>query len=312
MKSSAKRKRKFFGSEELATSLPGEDLDRRVVRALRYMASQGTSDQDEINRAVEQDSVHELFRKPAAKALDYVAAQGIDIRKGRMMDLGAGLGMISEEAAVRGANPVAVEPGSGFREIALARIRRAGGGTLVSAMGESLPFSDNSFDFIISMEVLEHVVDPPAVLSEIWRVLKPGGWCYFTCGNYLSFWEGHYSIAWFPLLPKPLGVLYLRLRRKRPEFLMTSITYTTLPGIRRELWKLGFQSIQVQDLYRLCRSPQLIKTPWKRALIVGGQRVMSMDALVRALEWIDTTRCLFSLGVTELIQKPQQTSEEAR
>ena len=32
-----------------------------------------------------------------------------------MMDLGAGLGMISEEAAVRGANPVAVEPGSGFR-----------------------------------------------------------------------------------------------------------------------------------------------------------------------------------------------------
>lgn len=312
MKSSAKLKRKFFGSEELTTSVPGEDLDRRIARALRYMASQATWDQDEINRSVEEDSVRELSRETAAKALDYVAAQGIDIRKGRMMDLGAGLGMISEEAAVRGANPVAVEPGSGFREIALARIRRAGGGTLVSAIGESLPFPDNSFDFIISMEVLEHVVDPPAVLGEIWRVLKPGGWCYFTCGNYLSFWEGHYSVAWFPLLPKPLGAVYLRLRGKRPEFLMTSITYTTLPGIRRELWKLGFRSTTVMELYRLCRSPQLIKTPWKRALVVGGQRVMSTGAVVRALEWIDTTHCLFSLGVTELIQKPQQRSEEAR
>ena len=88
---------------------------------------------------------------------------------------------------------------------------------------------------------------------------------------------------------------------------MTSITYTTLPGIRRELWKLGFQSIQVQDLYRLCRSPQLIKTPWKRALVVRGQRVMSIGTVVKALEWIDTTHCLFSLGVTELIQKPQQS-----
>jgi 2-polyprenyl-3-methyl-5-hydroxy-6-metoxy-1,4-benzoquinol methylase len=156
MKSSAKLKRKFFGSQELTTSVPGEDLDRRIARALRYMASQATWDQDEINRSVEEDSVRELSRETAAKALDYVAAQGIDIRKGRMMDLGAGLGMISEEAAVRGANPVAVEPGSGFREIALARIRRAGGGTLVAAIGESLPFPDNSLDFINSMDLLEH------------------------------------------------------------------------------------------------------------------------------------------------------------
>jgi SAM-dependent methyltransferase len=38
-----------------------------------------------------------------------------------------------------------------------------------------LPFCDNSFDRIICSEVLEHVPDPDLVLSEIARILKPGG-----------------------------------------------------------------------------------------------------------------------------------------
>ena len=86
------------------------------------------------------------------------------------MDLGAGLGMVSEEAAVRGANPLAVEPGSGYREITLRRIRRSGRGMVVAAVGEDLPFRDASFDLIISLEVIEHVADPAAMLREVWRI----------------------------------------------------------------------------------------------------------------------------------------------
>jgi len=40
---------------------------------------------------------------------------------------------------------------------------------------ENIPFEDNSVDFIINIAVLEHVPNPEKVISEIFRVLKPGG-----------------------------------------------------------------------------------------------------------------------------------------
>ena len=47
--------------------------------------------------------------------------------------------------------------------------------TDVRGVGEVLPFSDNSFDAVLSLAVLEHVKDPFLCAREIIRVLKPGG-----------------------------------------------------------------------------------------------------------------------------------------
>lgn len=41
-----------------------------------------------------------------------------------------------------------------------------------------LPFADGSFDGVLAQAVLEHVVDPPRCVSEIHRVLRPGGVIY--------------------------------------------------------------------------------------------------------------------------------------
>jgi SAM-dependent methyltransferase len=41
--------------------------------------------------------------------------------------------------------------------------------------GKTLPFADGSFDSVVSFEVLEHIFNINEILSEVSRVLKPGG-----------------------------------------------------------------------------------------------------------------------------------------
>lgn len=52
----------------------------------------------------------------------------------------------------------------------------------VRADGRSLPFSDESIDTVILSEVLEHVpvVDASGLITEVYRVLKPGGYTLIT------------------------------------------------------------------------------------------------------------------------------------
>ncbi|KAF4648791.1 Hexaprenyldihydroxybenzoate methyltransferase, mitochondrial, partial [Perkinsus olseni] len=56
-----------------------------------------------------------------------------------------------------------------------------------------IPFPDNSFDGVIISDVLEHLLDLRAALSEIHRVLKPGGVLVFdtisrTLWSYTTVW----------------------------------------------------------------------------------------------------------------------------
>ena len=46
----------------------------------------------------------------------------------------------------------------------------------VKADIQDLPFEDNSFDVVFCNHVLEHVDNDQKALSELFRVMKPGGW----------------------------------------------------------------------------------------------------------------------------------------
>lgn len=75
------------------------------------------------------------------------------------------------------------------------------------AVTEQLPYADNTFDTILSNEVLEHVANDRETLAEMVRVLKPGGraviftpnrWYPFeTHGHY---WRGEYHFGNTPLI----------------------------------------------------------------------------------------------------------------
>jgi SAM-dependent methyltransferase len=102
----------------------------------------------------------------------------------RVLDLGCGAGRHAFEAYRRGARVIAadLDPGE-LPPVAdmLAAMRSSGeagrssAGTPVAADATRLPFPDGAFDAVIAAEILEHVPADNAALSEIARVLRPGG-----------------------------------------------------------------------------------------------------------------------------------------
>lgn len=54
----------------------------------------------------------------------------------------------------------------------------------VRAPAEAIPFDDNFFDLIFSIEVVEHLKEPEIMFKEVRRVLKPGGYFIFQTPNY--------------------------------------------------------------------------------------------------------------------------------
>ena len=72
-----------------------------------------------------------------------------------------------------GVDPLAVNYGSLFP-----RWQRCA--PTVAAVGESLPFRDQSFDVVLCDNVVDHAESPVQIAGELARVLVPGGLLYFT------------------------------------------------------------------------------------------------------------------------------------
>ena len=84
----------------------------------------------------------------------------------------------------------------------------------IQGVGEKLPYPDATFDLVVCHTVLEHVHDVQKVVSEIHRVLKPGGKAHIQCPNYVWFWEPHLQIVCIPLLGKRITKFFALLQGK--------------------------------------------------------------------------------------------------
>jgi SAM-dependent methyltransferase len=56
---------------------------------------------------------------------------------------------------------------------------------------QELPWSDETFDLITCLDVIEHVPDDVAALAELRRVCRRGGWLLVTVPAYQALWSAH-------------------------------------------------------------------------------------------------------------------------
>lgn len=155
----------------------------------------------------------------------------------RILEVGAGIGLLSHRLKLRGLNIVALEPGaSGFSDNArvgkaLQEYLATEGFTMLDREASTLtPAKDGCFDLIFSVNVLEHIPDLEGNIAAMTRVLGPGGVMLHTCPNYTVPYEPHYAL---PLVPGfPQAVTWLR-PSLRDETMWQSLNFVTAGRIKK-------------------------------------------------------------------------------
>jgi len=107
--------------------------------------------------------------------------RGYLTRDSNVLDLGCGRGGVAEVVWRDGHFAAGVDPDAS----SLAE-HRALGMPVVRGIAENLPFANDSFDLVVSVWVLEHLVDPLGAFIEVRRVLRHGGHFVFLTPNLLN------------------------------------------------------------------------------------------------------------------------------
>jgi len=116
-----------------------------------------------------------MARRAEARGLGELRHTLLGDLEGEVLEIGAGTGA-SLPHYERAARVVALEPDPSMAKrlpdkVAAARVPVE----IVAGSAEDVPYPDESFDAVVSTFMLCSVADPPAVLAEAHRVLRPNG-----------------------------------------------------------------------------------------------------------------------------------------
>lgn len=132
---------------------------------------------------------------------DTLNAQGMRGTRLRIVDIGCGTGMMMEDLMQFGD-----VYGIDFSPVALTYCRERGLQRLVRANVERIPLRDSAVDIFTAFDLVEHVGDDHALMSEMYRVLRPGGFAFLSVPAHKKLWSMH-DVA-----------LHHKRRYEKPEF----------------------------------------------------------------------------------------------
>jgi SAM-dependent methyltransferase len=138
---------------DLRTSLSDIDVLRSMLRFFLIMG----------------DSVRPIVQKPIVD--EFIGSKPIY----HALDAGCGRGLYTRTLIQRSQKVTALDYSHSSIETLKRRLGHLSHLSLHQGSATNLPFGDQQFDLVVHCEVLEHIEDDRKVLSELFRVLQPGG-----------------------------------------------------------------------------------------------------------------------------------------
>ena len=204
-----------------------------------------------------------------------MAARGF-IPGGRLLDVGCGAGFFLKAAERQGWEVEGIEISSAAAEYA----RTVLGLRVRLARLEEAAFPDSAFDVVTLLDTLEHLGDPLRTLSEVRRVLKPGGRIILNTPDIESASRRELGEDWAVLSPAE------------------HLSYFSARTLRRMLARAGFWKPFVRNLLRF--NPDYTHAPSAPRREKWARRLEDPE-LKKVLEnaWLMEYTDLLSLGPGE-------------
>jgi ubiquinone/menaquinone biosynthesis C-methylase UbiE len=163
-----------------------------------------------------------------------------------ILDLGSGPALLLPEVAelVPRARLVAMDPSKAMLQLARRVLREAGPGTyeVLEGSAEAIPLPDGSVDVVVAIKNLHEWEDAPRGLSEVDRVLRPGGVFILRDSNKAyPYWKLRLFVALVRLtqgrsaVGKYLGPYQDAYRPDEVDDLLDSLGWTVLDADRRSI-----------------------------------------------------------------------------
>lgn len=236
-----------------------------------------------------------LVRFEAIKAT-VLRAIGQPARPLSVADIGCGAGTQSRLWAGHGHTVFGADINAALIGLARKRAEQAGLDIQFSvASATVLPWDVATMDVCIAPELLEHVADWQSCLSEMVRVLKPGGALYLSTSNKLCPKQEEFTLPLYSWYPGFVKRHFEQLARTtRPELAgyatYPAVNWFTFYGLRRHLGRQGLRCMDRFDMIDTAQHGRLAR------ITVGALRRVPP---LRLLGHIATSYTVL-LGIKEL------------
>jgi 2-polyprenyl-3-methyl-5-hydroxy-6-metoxy-1,4-benzoquinol methylase len=219
--------------------------------------------------------------------------EGIELKGKRLLEVGAGIGIVSLALHRMGVAVVAIEPGlGGFDQNAAIGVclrdwlKVADVAYLSLGAAELLPEKHGVFDVQFSVNVLEHIPDLESAVTAMCGVLKPGGIMRHTCPNYLVPYEPHFGIPLVPLFPR--ATAWLLPSASKTE-LWQSLNFVTMGRMKRAFARHGLScrfspGTMYAAFNRLDSDPKFRERQGSRGVVALAHSILRRLGLLRFLE----------------------------